>query len=195
MMSNMNNIMRTLGASSYTDKERQEEDFYATDPIAAKLLLSVEELAENIWEPSCGQGHFKVFEQHGHKVKSTDLIDRGFGEGGIDFLKTFEKFDGDIVTNPPFSKAQQFIEHGLSLIPDGRKVCMFLKVQFMEGKARKQMFLKHPPKTVYVSSSRILCAKNADFEGMKAGGGSAVAYAWYVWEKGYDGKTTLDWIN
>lgn len=132
-MSNMNNIMRTLGASSYTDKERQEEDFYATDPIAAKLLLSVEELAENIWEPSCGQGHLsKVFEQHGHKVKSTDLIDRGFGEGGIDFLKTFEKFDGDIVTNPPFSKAQQFIEHGLSLIPDGRKVCMFLKVQFME---------------------------------------------------------------
>ena len=48
---------------------------------------------------------------------------------------------------------------------------------------------------MYVSSSRILCAKNADFEGMKAGGGSAVAYAWYEFEKGYKGDTTINWIN
>lgn len=26
------------------------------------------------------------------------------------------------------------------------------------------------------------------------GDGSAVAYAWFVWKKGYNGKTTLDWI-
>ena len=32
----------TLGASNHTDKERQHEDYYATDPIAAKLLLEVE---------------------------------------------------------------------------------------------------------------------------------------------------------
>lgn len=72
---------------------------------------------------------------------------------------------------------------------------MFLKLQFMEGKARKELFKCHPPKTIYVSSSRLLCAKNADFEGMIAGGGSAVAYAWYVWEKGYSGKTVVEWIN
>lgn len=72
---------------------------------------------------------------------------------------------------------------------------MFLKLQFMEGKERKHLFTKFPPKTVYVSSSRILCAKNGDFEGLKASGGSAVAYAWYVWEKGFKGNTTVKWIN
>ena len=30
---------------------------------------------------------------------------------------------------------------------------------------------------------------------MKAGGGSAVAYAWYIWEKGYKGETILKWFN
>lgn len=72
---------------------------------------------------------------------------------------------------------------------------MFLKVQFLEGKLRKFLFTDFPPKTIYVSSSRILCAKNAEFERMKQGGGSAVAYAWYVWEKGYNGDTIVKWIN
>jgi hypothetical protein len=30
---------------------------------------------------------------------------------------------------------------------------------------------------------------------MKAGGGSAVAYAWYVWEKGFNGDTIVKWFN
>ena len=75
-------------------------------------------------------------------------------------------------------------------------VCfVFLKIQFLEGKARKKLFTKYPPKKIYVSSSRLLCAKNADFDGMKAGGGSAVAYAWFIWEKGFQGQTTIEWFN
>ena len=72
---------------------------------------------------------------------------------------------------------------------------LFLKLQFLEGKARKQLFIQHPPHTIYVSSSRILCAKNGDFKKMKEGGGSAVAYAWFVWEKGFKGTTQLKWFN
>ena len=79
--------------------------------------------------------------------------------------------------------------------PDGKKVAMFLKVQFLEGKARRKLFEKYPPKTIWVSSSRILCAKNADFDGMKRGGGSAVAYCWFIWEKGYKGDTIVKWFN
>lgn len=59
---------------------------------------------------------------------------------------------------------------------------MFLKIQFLEGKERKQLFLEHPPKTVYVSSSRLNCAKNGDFITYPK---SAMAYAWYLWEKGF----------
>lgn len=37
-----NNVFTVLGASNHTDKERQEMDYYATDPVAAELLLKEE---------------------------------------------------------------------------------------------------------------------------------------------------------
>lgn len=74
----------------------------------------------------------------------------------------------------------------------GRKVAMFLKLQFLEGKSRKEFFLKNPPKTVYVSSSRLICAMNGEFSKYPS---SAVAYAWFVWEKGFKGDPVIKWIN
>lgn len=193
---NGNSIYKTLGASNHTDKERQAEDFYATEPRAAELLLELEEFDENIWECACGQGDLsKVFEKAGHKVLSTDLVDRGYGTGGVDFLKCNEVFNGDIITNPPYKYAQSFVEHALELVPDGHKVAMFLKLQFLEGKARRELFEKYPPKVVYVASGRLLCAKNGDFEGMRAGGGSAVAYAWFVWRKNSISEPIIRWFN
>ena len=73
---------------------------------------------------------------------------------------------------------------------------MFLKLSFLEGKTRlKNLFSKFPPKCIYVFSERVLCAKNAEFQKMKELGGSATAYAWYVWQKGYNGTTTIKWIE
>lgn len=107
----------------------------------------------------------------------------------MDFLKVQEPWKGDIVTNPPYKYALEFIEHGLELIPEGNKLCMFLKVQFLEGKSRRKLYEVQPPKRVWVSSSRIQCGKNGDFHG------SMIAYAWYIWEKGYKGDPILKWFN
>ena len=186
----------TLGASNHTDHERAEHDYYATEPKAVDFLLEVEKFNGTVWENCCGEGHLsKRMIELGLDVVSTDLIDRGFGIGDVNFLETNTIFNGDIVTNPPYKYAVKFIEHALDIIPTGNKVFMFLKLQFLEGKSRKELFKKYPPKFVYVSSSRILCAKNGDFEGMKKSGGSAVAYAWYEWEKGYTGDTIIKWVN
>lgn len=194
---NANSIYKTLGASNHTDKEREEHDFYATDPIAVDKLYATGELTcKNIWECACGEGDLsKRLEDFGYTVKSTDLIDRGYGESGVDFLAQTKVFNGDILTNPPYKYAMDFALKGLDLVEDGHKVFMFLKLTFLEGKKRfDELFSKYPPKKIYVFSQRVLCAKNGDFEGMKAGGGSAVAYAWYVWEKGYTGDTIIKWI-
>ena len=43
-----------------------------------------------------------------------------------------------------------------------------------------------------VSSSRLNCAMNGEFEKYPS---SAVAYAWFVWEKGYRGNPVIKWIN
>jgi hypothetical protein len=141
-------------------------------------------------------GHLSErLKKRGYVVHSTDLIERGYGISGIDFLKQNEMktWTRNIITNPPYSYAQEFVEHSLSLLPDGGKLAMFLKLTFLEGKKRKGMFEKYPPKTVYVSSSRILCAKNGDFETYAKG--SAIAYGWYLWYKGYKGETNIKWGN
>lgn len=186
----------TLGASNHTDTERDQFDYYATDPKAVELLLELETFSENIWECACGEGHIsEVLKAHGFNVVSTDLIDRGYGTGGIDFLNADFEFDGDIITNPPYKYAKEFVEHAIRNISDGHKVAMFLKLQFLEGKARRKLFDEFPPKTIYVASGRINCCKNGDFSKEQRGNNSAQAYAWFIWEKPYDGPTNVKWFN
>ena len=194
---NTNSVFKIISASNHTEEEREENDFYATDPVAIDKLYRTDELTcKNIWECACGEGHLaKKLVEYGYNVKATDLIDRGYGEGGVDFLACKDKFNGDILTNPPYKFSPEFTLKALDLIPDGNKVFMFLKLTFLEGKKRyDELFSKYPPKKIYVFSQRVLCAKNGDFNKTKANGGSAVAYAWYVWEKGYTGDTVVKWI-
>lgn len=170
----MNGNRRSLDAES--------NDYYATDPKAIELLLEQEDFSNAIWEPACGEGHLsKALKAKGYNVYSTDLFERGFGIGGRDFLHETGVFEGDIITNPPYKHAKQFVEKALQIVPHGNKVAMFLKLTFLEGISRRELFKNHPPQTVYVSSDRIRCGKNGTFDGAR----SAVAYAWFVWRRGY----------
>ena len=188
-----------LGASNHSKHERADFDYYATDPIAAELLLSVEPDLNNIWECACGEGHLaKVFDKYNKLGKASDLVNRGYGTQE-DFLNnlfinfnTDFQWGGDIVTNPPYKYAKEFVLQALKIIAENKKVCMFLKLTFLEGKDRRKMFNEFPPKTIYVCSGRIKCALNGDFD---ATGQSAACYAWFVWQKGFKGKPTIEWIN
>lgn len=195
MMAGSKKVFATLGSSNHVPEEREAFDYYATDPKAVEMLLELEQFAPVIWEPACGEGHIsKVLQAHGYQVISTDLVYRGFGDPEpLDFLKdTLEDFEGDIITNPPYKYALEFVQKALDSVQPGKKVAMFLKLQFLEGKSRKQFFLHNPPKVVYVSSSRLICAMNGEFEKYPS---SAVAYAWFVWEKGFKGDPIIKWIN
>lgn len=190
---NKNSLFRTLGASNHSLGEREKNDYYATEPKATEWLLRLETFNGPILEPSCGEGHIsEVLIKGGYQVVSRDLINRGYGEVA-DFLSIDNtKWDGDIITNPPYKYAQEFVEKALQIIPNGCKVAMFLKVQYLEGKRRRKMFDTMPPKRIWVSSSRLKCAINGDFDNMT---GSATAYAWFVWEKGFRGDTIVKWFN
>ncbi len=63
---------------------REKNDFYATNPHALEIAMPIfkDILHKNVWECACGQGHLaKVLKDNGYEVKSTDLIDRGWGGG------------------------------------------------------------------------------------------------------------------
>lgn len=186
---------RGVGASNHTDKERAKQDYYATNPAAIEYLLSSgAKLSHNLWECACGEGHLsKKLESLGYNVISTDLIDRGYGIGGVDFLKQEEVFAGDIITNPPFNQGLEFVQHALSLVNNGNKVFMFLKLCFLEGQKRRKLFDTKQLRCVYVSSKRMSCANNGEFGKYKVS--SAIAYAWFEFEKGYSGDPIIKWIN
>lgn len=186
-------VFKTIGASSHADHERQREDYYATEPAATEWLCKLETFKGPILEPACGDSHIsKALIGGGYSVTSRDLVDRGYGEVA-DFLSIDNtEWDGDIVTNPPYKYALEFVEKALAIIPEGRKVAFFLKLTFLEGKGRKHLFQTQPPIRVWVSCSRLLCAMNGKFDKI---GGSATAYAWFVWQKGYKGPTEVRWFN
>ena len=116
-------------AGGNSTSKREENDFYATDPQTLKLFL-YEFLKDNsldgkdILEPACGEGHIsKTLKEMlpNCEILSTDLVDRGYGQGGVDFLthdygRTFDT----VITNPPFSLAKEFIEKGLKV---SEKIC------------------------------------------------------------------------
>lgn len=193
---NAKSVFVCNGASNHTDDERQVDDYYATEPKATQLLLDRETFSSDIWECACGGGHMsEVLKQNGYAVMSSDLFDRGYkGTKIIDFLKETDINTMHIITNPPYKFAKDFVEHALDISADGVKIAMFLKLTFLESKSRKALFEKYPFKTLYVSSERLQCAKNGDFEKYGKGVGTAVAYGWYVWEKGFTGKPTIEWI-
>lgn len=185
-------------------RERVKNDYYATPPTATRQFLERLqndglELKGSILEPATGGGHMsdvlKEFYGEG-SVTSTDLVDRGYSklDDVKDFLEDeFEKYD-NVITNPPFKYAQEFIEKGLEIANE--KVIMFAKIQLLEGKKRHLLFKNNPPSYIYVHSSRVNPYRNGspvDENGKKWS--STMCFAWFVWDKRYSGETILRWLE
>lgn len=185
-------LFSTNGDTSHGNSEREAHDYYATPPEAVKMLLQLEKFNSDILEPCVGGGHIAtVLHESGYDVTSNDLYEHGYHlDTQRDFLTQIGSWHGDIITNPPYKFAAEFAMHSLDIIPEGNKVAMFLKLSFLEGKGRKALFDKYPPRKVYVSRSRLNCGKNGVFVGT-----SAVCYCWFVWEKGYKGNPEIIWFN
>lgn len=189
-------IIENGGALAYmaavrTDPgNREANDFYPTHPGATGALLSVESFDGPIWEPACGEGDIsRVLAEAGYSVVSSDLIDRGFGETGRDFLLSREPLAPNIVTNPPFKFASEFVERALSLTTG--KVAMFLRLAFLEGVGRGGKFPNQPLARVWVMSRRVPMWRGEVRDEI----GSLMAMAWFVWEHGHQGQPTLGWLD
>ena len=180
------------------DQQRHPEDFYPTHPTITQMLLDREELDGTIWEPACGQGDMsKVLIGRGYDVLSTDLIDRGYGEGGIDFLdddqiSRFGSVD-NIITNPPFTFALDFVLQAKKIAR--KKICILNSPMFLDGIKRYEMWIDKdfPLKNMYQFAGRVVFRKDG-LSDQSQNGLIRFPRAWFVFEKGYTGKPTIDWI-
>lgn len=210
------NIFTVIGASNHSDNEREENDYYATDPRALELLLEKEKFNDVIWEPAAGGHHLaNVLMNNNYNVITSDIkcydIQPNFIFNFLDanrelyeeICSTYSTSNTlaktDILTNPPYKLALPFVKKALEIIDDGCHVIMFLRLAFLEGIERYFFFQENPPKKIYVLSNRFPCAKNGKFYETDKNGnekkiGSAIAYAWFIWEKGFKGKPTIEWL-
>lgn len=177
--------LRHAQSISGYSKTRESMDNYPTPDIAVTSLIAREDFSGIVWEPACGSGNIA---KHFPTCIATDIRqDNIYGERGINFLTEFRQVD-HVITNPPYSLAQQFVEHAIECAKI--KVAMLCKLAFLEGKARYTLFQENPIKTVYVFSKRLPLTK----EGDRRKQSSMIPFAWFVWEKGFKGKTSIDWI-
>lgn len=67
------NIFVAMGANGLAS-DREQNDFYATEPKATELLLEKETSNKNILEPCAGMGHIRdVLVSHGYNVTAEIL--------------------------------------------------------------------------------------------------------------------------
>jgi len=185
-----NQLTKMRMAGHNLNNDRQKDDFYPTPPDAIYPLLEREKFEGEIWACACGDGAISnILKEYNYNVYSSDLIDRNYGETGIDFLKSNKKTD-NIITNPPFKLGIDFAYHSNQLAT--KKIALFSRINFLEGVARSKMFKLTPIKKVYIFSRRITFT-NPD-SNKKTHGGGMLAFAWYIWERGYEGKPYIEWI-
>jgi hypothetical protein len=203
--------------------KREQDDFYATDPIALEMLLvncskelkkefynckdswlqKVTSDVQLIWEPAAGTGNLSNYlRERYYKVVASDLKIRGAKNvvEGIDFLSIKDykqEFKGAtpriILTNPPYSLATEFIEHALEILPEGGLYIALMNITYLAGQKRYQR--------VYSKGSlREIYVFSKRIECWKNGErpkdkcGSIANYAWYVFQKGFKGQPTLYWL-
>jgi hypothetical protein len=180
-------------------RERVAGDFYVEPRWAVDALLDVEPFVGRSWDPACGIGTIPdAMNARQMACWGSDIVDRGW----VDFLRCFEQHDfpgngvavgipapDNIVCNPPYNLAEAFIRHALAMATN--KVAMLLRLSFLEGRKRGEMFRSTPLARVWVFSRRV---------SMPPGGmdipakGGAVAFAWYVWQHGWRGPPHLGWL-
>lgn len=182
-------------AGGNPERGRVENDYYATHPDSTKAFLDVWKIEYPALEPSCGEGHIsKLLDLE--MTDSFDLVDRGFGKTGFDFLKTdFDEKYNTVITNPPFKLFKEFAEKALKVTK--KHVIMFGKLQALEGFERSKFLMESPLKYVYVFRKRQQPLRNGteidELTGKKMNS-STMAFAWFVWETGYEGEPIIRWL-
>jgi len=165
---------------------RAKADFYPSPPEATIGLLSKIKFQGDILEPACGNGAIAKLLNN---VVANDLYDYGYGNSGIDFL-TYNKKHDNIITNPPYNLALEFVLHSKELA--NKKIAMLLRTAFLESAKRYEMFKdkQFPLEYVLQFSKRLTMTPN----GIKMKNSGMCAYAWFVWNKDYSGEPKIDWI-
>ena len=176
----------SMNAAYDTFRIPANAEFYPTPAWATIALVERVKFTGPIWEPAAGDGAIAdVLTQHGYEVLASDLYSYGNSsiQTGVDFLTTPKLKIGSVVTNPPFSLAEAFIQRSLHCAE--HRVAMLLRLSFLQGVHRgRNLWRSTPLEQVLVFS-----------DSLSFDGNQKISFAWFIWRRGYRAKPTIGWIN
>jgi hypothetical protein len=180
---------------------KDPHDWYVEPRWCSERLFALEKFEGEIHDPACGIGRIvKNAIIAGYEAAGSDIIARpGFEPLLLCNFLDPNQYDpiypvfNNIVTNPPFRHAREFVE--LSLKRAERKVAMLLPVGWVLGDDRSRWLAATPLRRVLFLTPRPSMPPGDLIQaGMKPEGGR-VDFAWYIWHRGYDGKPELGWCR
>lgn len=186
--------MAVPGSKNRSGRFRPADDHFATPREAVYPLVRHLALPHHIEEPACGEGHIaEVFKEYGYKVTASNLIDRGYGEIGRNFLMQAKRRASTLVTNPPFSLDEQFVLHAIHLGYD--LAVFFLRLKWLCGADRYRDIMGPTPPCLVLPFIQRITFFAGDTPSAEQPGWNTEDFAWFVWRKGFVGKPTIDWLS
>lgn len=179
-------------------RERHPHDFYPTDSAFVESGLDMlPRVPQRILDPGMGAGiwgnvareRFPHAEIVGVELRQDAPFMRWYDWNiRADFLQMSPApiFDC-VIGNPPYKLAEDFVRHSMACLVDGGHLVFLLRLAFLESLSRYTLFtVEMPPLKIGV------CSDRPSFTG--DGKTDATAYAFFVWQKGHVGNTSIDWV-
>ena len=185
----------THGEAGYA---RNARDAYFTEPWVTKALLDAVEFGSPIWEPACGDGRMAeaiLNHPRGYCCAFSDVHDYGYEPKWFklcDFVRDPcpwpETQFNDVITNPPFDLAREFVRKALHVVyPQRGKVAILQRHEFDAPKANWPLF--EPPFAQKLILSKRPRWSTADKASPR------FPYAWYVWDWRHEGAPIIRWLD
>ena len=197
----MSNGTSITGRTKNTDFDFYETPKWATEKAVERMLIdNIINKYDAILEPCVGAGAISdVLEIYGFEnlsksdIQTADYIK---GDKGVDVYDIEDEACDVVFTNPPYNLMTQKASQGGSLLNEflrisKHKVILLLNIFFLSSKERKELLEQSHLRHVYIHSDRVTMYP---FGEEKPQNGGTKMYAWFVWDKDYNGQPTLSWI-
>jgi hypothetical protein len=168
---------------------RQGEDWYCEPDYTVRSLFDRARFTGPIHDPCCGRGMIPtVASEYGYQAGGSDLVARGYGVGGVDFLRDATRRQ-TLIFNPPFRIATSFVLHALDV---AREVAVLVKVQFLNTQSRyEKLYSRRPPYVLVLSRRPSMPPGDVN---QKPRNGTD-EFIWCIWGVGSVGVATMDWAD
>lgn len=180
--------------------EKDPDDYYVEPHWCnTRLFEAVLFRAHIILDPAAGSCRIpRAAAAAGYDARASDKVVRVPGVEQCNFL--YEDPDCvagttfAIVSNPPFSVADHFVQRSLALAAE---VAMLLPLSWMAGTARSKWLERTPLTDVLVLAPRPSMPPGKLIEAGVEPGGGKVNFAWFIWDarRAPGEKPVLGWLR